>query len=65
MGDSQNRPLLSDLAAKLWEECSVRLFAYPKSIERLDTERQERFANVEAREFFAVKHDYPPACLRE
>jgi hypothetical protein len=31
----------------------------------LNTEWQERFANMEAREFLALKHDYLPARFRE
>ncbi|HYR23066.1 MAG TPA: hypothetical protein VEP30_09125 [Chthoniobacterales bacterium] len=54
-----------DLAAKFWQKSAVQLFAHSKAIERLNTERQERFANMETREFFALKHDYPPARFRE
>src|SRR6266404_1604677 len=54
-----------DLTAVFRQEVCVEFFAHAEAIERSDTERQERFANVEAGKFFALKNDHAPSGLGE
>jgi hypothetical protein len=54
-----------DFAAVFRQKVRIEFFTNTKPIERLHAERQERFANVEAREFFALQNDHAPPGLGE
>src|ERR1700730_4351334 len=46
-----------DFTTELRKKCAIDFFAHTQPIECLGAERQERFADVEARKFLALKHD--------
>src|SRR5205085_8680327 len=52
-----------DFPAVLGHERRVQFLADAKAIESVHAEGQERFANVETRELFALEHNYTPPGL--
>src|SRR5438067_1085237 len=63
---SSFRTCANDLAAEFFHESGAqKFFVQTQPSKGLHAERQERFADVKARKFFALEHDHAPASARE